>query len=753
MFRPPWIPSWLCLIGLAGTTAAGAAASDGAPDAFPRFTVPGDEVRMGRLRNLFWRHYDGVGPLATLWDEWMTTATLWPDTGQTADKLVRWRRALLGRHIDTEGYVATHQHASIAHQHGWPFPFWAQSAGTWGRHFSLAGVPNGWHGTQQCDSDGWVCEGCTSGPVVDEAWHVTIDGPLALVTAPPLRIDPYCSPFLQLRWRMGDIGPGQAFLAWTTENEPDFSAEREFAFPAPAAADSFETAMIPVHRHPGWQGTITGLRIGVREAAPGSTVGIQALFTQFDTRHTVNNQNLILASERYFRTTRDTAFLREQMPRIRAATRWLLYEAGIAENSVVVTPFVGHDGRSGFQPGPEFRVRPDAEGPPLQAAPADPEKVLAHGHGIGGNYWDLLPFGHMDAYATMLAYPAILAMAELEEAVRDHPGWNIPACRDPSCRPEELRRTAEALRVETQRVFWNPETRRFVACVDADDRAHDFGFTFLNLEMIVYGLASREQAEDILDWIDGERAVEGDTSIGPDIYHWRFAPRATTRRNVEWYGWYWNAPETIPWGGQVQDGGAVLGFSYHDLMARLRARGPDDARERLATIADWYGEVVDAGGYRAYYADGRDGATLQGGGTAGGLGLDHEFFESILVPQVLLYGFLGYRAEYDGFTIDPKLPASWPRLGIDRIRLGGLQLSVDASREAVRIAYRGIWDGPLAVHLPGSAAGSIVHLDASGTEIERCDIEDGRAIFRPASEGVLLLVPGSAAAEGERPGV
>ncbi len=36
-------------------------------------------------------------------------------------------------------------------------------------------------------------------------------------------------------------------------------------------------------------------------------------------------------------------------------------------------------------------------------------------------------------------------------------------------------------------------------------------------------------------------------------------------------------PEKIPWGYQVQDGGAVLGFSYHDLMSRLIVDGADDA--------------------------------------------------------------------------------------------------------------------------------------------------------------------------------
>ena len=44
---------------------------------------------------------------------------------------------------------------------------------------------------------------------------------------------------------------------------------------------------------------------------------------------------------------------------------------------------------------------------------------------------------------------------------------------------------------------------------------------------------------------------------------------------------------------------------------------------------------------------------MQGGNVAGGLGIDHEFFESVLVPQVMLYGFLGFRPTADGFVIAP----------------------------------------------------------------------------------------------------
>ena len=82
----------------------------------------------------------------------------------------------------------------------------------------------------------------------------------------------------------------------------------------------------------------------------------------------------------------------------------------------------------------------------------------------------------------------------------------------------------------------------------------------------------------------------------------------------------------------------------------------------------WFDETQAAGGYREYYKD-PAGGTLQGGNVAGGLGLDREFFESILLPQVMIYGFLGLRPTAEGFSIDPKLPKDWRELSISRIHL------------------------------------------------------------------------------------
>ncbi len=149
----------------------------------------------------------------------------------------------------------------------------------------------------------------------------------------------------------------------------------------------------------------------------------------------------------------------------------------------------------------------------------------------------------------------------------------------------------------------------------------------------------------------------------------------------------------------MQDGGAVLGWSYFDLMARIKTKGPDDAWQRLKAILVWSDEVQRAGGYRKYYdAPGR--GTLQGSGTPGGLGLDAEFLESVLVPQVMLYGFLGVQPHPGGLRIAPRLPADWPELTVTNVHIQHLVADLKATPASIQIhAVRGDTQTPLQLWL------------------------------------------------------
>lgn len=661
------------------------------PDDFPRFVVPGHEAEMDSLRSLYYLHYLPGGPMATLWDEWLSAPTLWPAV--TTDNRLhtireRWAKALSARGMDEEGYVFTHQHASIAHQEGWPFPFWAQGRpAAWGWHFSLANVPGGWHGTEPKPQEGWTIGGGEDRGIENDAWNIELTEPNAFVISPEIAFQADNSPFLQIRWRAEGLETATPQLRWIRESDdqaraPDeaiFPAENRMYFEPVRSGEGVVYAMIPVFRSPEWRGKVTRLQIHFGNRAPAK-VGIQAVFNQYDTRHNINNSNFIRGCAKYFWWTGDLNFLRANIQRMRHAMLYMMDELGGMKEKLILTPWVGHDGRSG-----------------LEIAP-DGKKIVHPGRGIGNNYWDLLPFGHKDCYATIQYYDALRTLSKIEAEIARHPEWNIP--RGPLVfSADELRRHADEVKAHATRAFWNPETGRLVSAIDIDGNTYDYGFTFLNLEATYYDFATEEQAKSILDWVAGDRVVQGDTSQGADIYHWRFGPRATTKRNVEYYLWAWNSPESIPWGGQVQDGGAVLGFTYHDLMSRLRFRGPDDAWARLQEIIAWFDEVQAAGGYRKYYADGTRGS-LQGGGTPGGLGLDHEFFESILVPQIVIDGFLGFQPGGDGVKISPSLPEDWPSLAVTRVHWQKFILDITAKPGVIAVGVRGGEPGEVRIETP-----------------------------------------------------
>ncbi|MEK7398519.1 MAG: glycosyl hydrolase family 65 protein, partial [Candidatus Poribacteria bacterium] len=386
----------------------------------------------------------------------------------------------------------------------------------------------------------------------------------------------------------------------------------------------------------------------------------------------------------------------------------------------ILAPFPGHDGRSGIEITPEGK------------------KIIHSGHGIGNNYWDLLPMGYKDAYATMHYYDSLNYMAQLEQEISSHPEWGIPA-GPLKVSSDEIKNHAKEVKDFANKLFWNDRTGRFTCGIDVDGKSYDYGFTFINCEAIYYNFATDKQAKSIMSWLSGDRVVEGDTSQGEDIYHWRFGPRATTKRNIDYYGWFWSGPETIPWGGQVQDGGAVLGFSYHDLASRIKVYGADNAEKRLEEIMEWFGEVQEAGGYREYYKDGKRGTTLQGGGTAGGLGLDHEFFESILVPQIMINGFLGLKPHGDGIEIRPNLPKDWQSLEITRIHLHDLILDIAVTKDTITLKSKGEARLPFFAYLP-EGKWKLIQFDTDGKKIKEIslDVVDGEGLSIQPKDDVIL---------------
>jgi hypothetical protein len=636
------------------------------PDDFPRFTVPGHDNEMNSIRRLFWLHYEHAGPLIPLWDEWMAMSTLWPARGAGSDLQSmpsRWAQALASRPMTSDGYIYTQQHDGPAHAQGWPFPRWMEAGGI-GWHFVGTGIPG--YDAPLVKPDDWKLTAANAGEVSKDGWILNLTDAQATAQPPAFAKEAKNLPWLRLNWWATGLEGAKPFVEWTTKDSPEFTPGHRTYLSPPDASDPKHTesrTMIPMYRLPGWQGTITGLRIHFDNSGPASII-IKSFHSACDTRHNINNSNFIRGCHDYFMWTRDLDFLRSQISRMRIAMRFMMSEFDTRNRKCVYITWPGHEGRSGIHY-------------------VDGKKVIVKGQGIGSNYWDLLPFGGEDALATVYYYDAVRDLADLEEQIAINPKWSVASSAD-AFDPADLRQHAQEVKDHGTQRFWNEKTGRF-GTRDLDGTLHDYGFTFLNNEAVYYNFATPAQAKSIHAWIAGQRTVEGDTAIGPDIYHWRFGPRSTTKRNIDYYFWGWSSPEKIPFGYQVQDGGAVLGFSYHDLMARLMTAGPDDAAHRLSDIATWFEETQSAGGYRKYYEADKSRGTMQGANVAGGLGLDKEFFESILVPQVMLYGFLGLKPTADGCTISPKLPSDWPSLQVTRIHLHDHVIDVKVEGKIVTV--------------------------------------------------------------------
>ena len=695
-----WV--WMAIIGAAGA---------GVLRAGPDFFFEGHESEAARLTELLALHAPQARTECTLWDPWLPMATVWAATGaEPSAREARefYRRALLRKRMDDDGYVAMQQHRGMAHSDGWPFPAWQQSTGK-GWHFSLVGEEWAVQNFRQpavTSLEGWEISGAEVveiDPAVGLKVRAT-EGTVTLTT-PAFSCGTVVAPFIRVEWGVDRPGAGPGVLGWMLDGQNGW---RGAEFPLPSAGGNLTYANVPVHRQAGYDGLLTRLRVVV-PVEVGSLVTLKSLITAIDTRHPVTNSAFLQAASDYFNWTTDVEFLRAALPRMRRALAYLLEEFEVRSGNHVRVSWVGHDGRTG--------LARDAAG----------ARVLRPGLGVGNNYWDLLPFGGHDAMATMQAYVALRRMAALERVAAAHPEWQMGAA-PATMEAEALETLARAVRIDFQTRFWDAEAGRFIGWIALDGSRHDFGFTFLNTEAIHHGLATSLQEKTVFEWLDGSRVVNGDTSQREDIYRWRFGPRSTTRRNTENYVWAWSAPESIGWGDQVQDGGAVLGFTYFELMARLRALGPDDAWLRLRDVLGWFGEVQAAGGYRSYYAEPGRG-TLQGGGPPGGLGFDHEFMESVMVPSVVIHGFLGVVPEVGGFALRPRLPSGVPRLGVSGLHVQDCVFDVMASHAEIELVCRSASEGELILDLP-AGPWDVVAADGAVEVVTALDGADGAVRWR-----------------------
>ena len=638
------------------------------PDHFPNILVQGHEETGKAMRELYWHHFPTATPVSTFEDGWLVEPSVWPDIEKAHINRGLWKKAFLDRKIDADGYVESLQHNGYGHRGGWPFPLHSQGGAGWVFTHIHGAFYNETYGVYLTTSlNDFTLQGLSDKGITEkEGQQFLLTEEQALLTTPISDINAETISLLRLDWDVIDAQP-TIYLEWTTDSEPQFSTNRRMKVTLPTEGEIYTHLFM--NKEPGWKGKIRQMRLTFENGKDGK-INLRSWIATFDSRHNINQSCYIKGCYDYLQWTGDIDFLQKNMNRMRIALEYAIREFEIEKYNCVKVSWTGHDGRSGISYNHQT-----GEATPLV------------GIGIGGNYWDILPFGGKDCLASIYYYDAILKMAALEETILQHPEWEVPKTATIRS-PEWLRSLAQKLK-DTNQMFWNEKTGRFVASIDINNVRWDYGFTFLNNEAIYYGYANDNQAQSILSWLNGDRIVDEDTSQGDDIYHWRFGPRSTTKRNLEYYFWGWSGAATISFGDQVQDGGAVLGFAFHDLMARIQYLGSENAARRLAENVKWFREVQAEGGYRNYYAPEKKRGNMQGGNIPGGLGLDLEFLESVLYPQAMLFGFMGFEPKMSGFVVRPRLPSDWSGLTIDRIRWQDQTLRMQATSATITVSFDG----------------------------------------------------------------
>jgi hypothetical protein len=284
---------------------------------------------------------------------------------------------------------------------------------------------------------------------------------------------------------------------------------------------------------------------------------------------------------------------------------------------------------------------------------------------VGSNYWDILPFGYEDAYANAYFHGALLAMAEIESFL-----GNTSASLSYS--------VLAALNQEKYNaVFWNATRQRYIGCIDADGVVHDYGFVFLNLEAIYYGLANASQVFQIYDWLDNEPTSSGSADV---FTAFGFAPRATTDQNTNW--WFANVNQTF--GDQIQNGGADLYTEGYDLRDRALYFGADNTYARLTAVLARYSLPDKLCGGAPLYT----GETPQQE-NAGAIGTDYPFPESGLAPVSALQAIFGVTANTTSLIIAPDLPQALTYAGVHGIQVSNMTMDIYENATSILLTWLG----------------------------------------------------------------
>ena len=589
------------------------------------------------------------------------------------------------------------------------------------------------------------------------------------------------SPFVEMTLHFNATNLEDYYLIWETSdgNEYEVAHNAVATTQNSGFADYNDRTYLSMYLNENWDNkTIT--KIGVRfKPVSGTTLSvtngkIDYIRCQYDTRQSNATLQWLLALSNYVDYTNDIDRLANLMPKAREALLFLTDVLEGKDGLLDISYLYGHNGSG---------ITFDENG----------NVVLDVANGVSNGYWDLTVHSEVGLDANIYFYQVLQAMAKMEQRLEDagktvSDNSTIRYIQKSGAETtvtygytaDSLATLAATVKANIEKDinpvkqsdgtyaneggFWNSTTGRFASGINEETGAiADYGYVYLNLELICAGIGTDEQQLSIMQWIDGERTVDGDNSTGEDIYFYEFAPRTNTKdaiENLSAFSYLVIKPLVETYGyentfsRQLQNGGAAIAWSYYDLVARAKVLGADNAYKRLQEIQSWYEKVKAQAGagydfYSGYYdaleaESGKGLYVLQQSPTAGPIGLDAEFIESVILIKAIPEAFFGMESEgNNSITFTNNLPSALDTFQMDNLRFDGATYSLKGTENSLEILnVGGITNGlktTLRLKAPDKTSYTVYVNDVKVDDTEYV-VEDGYIIVTVDFDNVKVIV-------------
>jgi hypothetical protein len=190
------------------------------------------------------------------------------------------------------------------------------------------------------------------------------------------------------------------------------------------------------------------------------------------------------------------------------------------------------------------------------------------------NWWDVINFGHEDAYVCALDYRAFRGLADLERLA----GHSEQAGR--------FEKRADRIRDAYVPTFLNPKTGILAGWKDSEGNLHDYCFVFVNALAITYGLVPDPLANSIVDRIEAKLKEVGYTRFDLGL-----PGNLVPIRKADYIPGAPGAPQKEDGSdsfGIYQNGGATACYAYFYIQALYQLGRRDEAERILWPMIDTF---------------------------------------------------------------------------------------------------------------------------------------------------------------------